>query len=371
MEKIKVAEFVGSMNCGGTETMLMNVLRNIDKEKYEIHFIENVSEKCWYDEEILSLGGKIIKLKSKKRDIFKYIKELIKIFQTNKYNVVHSHTYLHSGIIMYAAKKAGVDIRITHSHSNMNTIKHSFVYKIKKMLMTKLILKYSNKYIACSKEAGISLFGTKFEKKGIIVHNPIEISKIDNINKDEINNIKNNYSILSNKEQIVLGHVGRFIEIKNHKFLIEIARILHDKNINFKLFLLGDGEEFENIKGLVKEYNLENYIIMTGNVKNVYDYMSIMDVFLMPSLYEGLPLTAIEAQASGVSCILSNNISPETDVGLGIVKFLSLGNIQNWIEQILILSRKEKIDKEIIKNKIIEEKYDTNSIIKELEKLYN
>ncbi len=370
MEKIKVAEFVGSMNCGGTETMLMNVLRNIDKEKYEIHFIENVSEKCWYDDEIISLGGKIIKLKSKKRDIFKYIKELIKIFQTNKYNVVHSHTYLHSGIIMYAAKKAGVDIRITHSHSNMNTIKHSFVYRIKKLLMTRLILKYSNKFVACSKEAGISLFGKEFEKKGIILHNPIEISKIDNINRDEVNNIKAKYSILSNN-QIILGHVGRFIEIKNHKFLVEIAKILYDKNINFKLFLLGDGENFENIRRLVKEYNLENHIIMTGNVKNVYDYMSIMDVFLMPSLYEGLPLTAIEAQASGVNCILSNNISPETDVGLGIVKFLSLSNIQNWIEEILILSGKEKIDKEIIKNKMIEEKYDTNSIIKELEKLYN
>lgn len=370
MKKIKVAEFVGSMNCGGTETMLMNVLRNIDKEKYEIHFIENVSEKCWYDDEIISLGGKIIKVKSKKSNIFEYTKELIQIFQKNRYNVVHSHTYLHSGIIMYAAKKAGVDIRISHSHSNMNTIKHSFIYRIKKLLMTSLILKYSNKYVACSKEAGISLFGKEFEKKGIILHNPIEISKIDNINRDEVNNIKDKYSILSNN-QIVLGHVGRFIEIKNHKFLIEIAKRLHNMNINFKLLLLGNGENFENIKKLVKEYKLENFIIMTGNVKNVYDYMSIMDVFLMPSLYEGLPLTAVEAQASGVNCILSNNISPETDVGLGIVKFLSLDNIQNWIEQILILSKKKKIDKQVIKDKIIDEKFDTKSIIKELEKIYN
>ncbi len=371
MKKIKVAEFVGSMNCGGTETMLMNIFRNIDREKYEIHFIETVSEKCWYDDEIIKLGGKIIKLSTKKSNMLAYIRSLIKLFRTNKYDVVHSHTYLHSGIIMYAAKKAGVKIRISHSHSNMDTIKHSIIYKIKKMIMQKLILRYSNKFVACSKEAGTSLFGKSFEKNGIILHNPIEINKIDNINENEVEDIKNKYSIISNKDQIVLGHVGRFIQIKNHKFLIEIGRILHNKNINFKLFLLGDGENFENIEKLIKEYNLENYIFMTGNVKNVYDYMSLMDVFLMPSLYEGLPLTAVEAQASGVNCILSTNISRETDIGLGIVKFLSLDNIDNWIEQILILSKKERLDKQTIKNKIINSKFDTESVIKELEKLYN
>lgn len=371
MKKIKVAEFVGSMNCGGTETMLMNIFRNIDREKYEIHFIETVSEKCWYDDEIIKLGGKIIKLKEKKSNIFAYIKSLIKLFKTNNYDVVHSHTYLHSGIIMYAAKKAGINKRIAHSHSNMNTVKHTIIYKIKKTLLQRLILKYANKLVACSKEAGISLFGKKFEKDGIILHNPVELDKIDNIDENKVNDIKRKYAILSNDKQIILGHVGRFIPIKNHKFLIEIARILSDKKIDFKLFLLGNGENVENVKKLINEYNLEKYIIMTGNVKNVYDYMSLMDVFLMPSLYEGLPLTAIEAQASGVNCVLSNNISRETDLGLGIVKFLSLNNIEDWIEQILILSKKEKLDKQTIKNKIIYSKFDTESVIKEVEKLYN
>ncbi len=370
MKKIRIAEFVGGMNCGGTETMLMNVFRNIDREKYEMHFIENISEKCWYDDEILSMGGKIIKIKTSKANITKYVRELIRVFKENKYEVVHSHTYLHSGLVMYAAKKAGVKIRISHSHSNMDTIKNDIKYKIKKLFMQRLILKYSSKIVACSKEAGISLFGKKFEKKGIILHNPVEIKKIDSINIEQVKQIKEKLSISDNKKQIILGHVGRFIPIKNHKFLIDIAKKMHSMNIEFKLLCLGDGEKFNEIKELVKKYNLEDYVVMTGNVKNVYDYMSIMDVFLMPSLYEGLPLTAIEAQASGVNCILSDNISKETDIGLGIVKFLSLNNIENWVNQILIISKKKKLDKKIIKEKIVETKYDTDSVIKELEKLY-
>ncbi len=371
MKKIKIAEFVGSMNCGGTETMLMNVFRNIDREKYEIHFIETVNEKCWYDDEIIKLGGKIIKVKEKKGNIFAYTKSLIKLFRTNNYDVVHSHTYLHSGIVMYAAKKAEIKNRIAHSHSNMNTVKLTISYKIKKLFLQRLILKYANKLVACSKEAGISLFGKKFEKNGIILHNPVDLNKLDNVDTEKVNEIKKRYGILSNTKQIILGHVGRFIPIKNHKFLIEIAKKLSNMKIDFRLFLLGDGENFGEIKKIINQNNLQNNIIMTGNVTNVYDYMSFMDVFVMPSLYEGLPLTVIEAQASGVNCILSNNISKESDLQLGIVKFLSLDNIEDWINQILKMGKIERLDKQTIINKIKDLKFDIQSVIKELEKLYN
>ncbi len=367
MKKIKIAEFVGSMNCGGAETMLMNILRNIDKQKYEITFIENVNEKCWYDDEIIKLGGKIIKIE--KRNIYVYIKNLIHIFKENNFDIVHSHTYLHSGIIMYAAKKAKINIRITHSHSNMDTIKHNIIYKIKKILMQKLILKYSTIYLACSKEAGISLFGDKFNNKGIILHNPIDIYKIYNVSNKNIEKLKEKYNISST--QIIIGHVGRIIEIKNHKFLIEVAKILRKRNIDFKMFFIGDGNNFEVIKKSIYDNELQDYIIMTGNIKNVYEYLNLFDIFLMPSFYEGLPLAAIEAQAAGVNCILSNNISSETDIGIGIVKFLALNNIDQWIEQILIYGKKKKIDKYIIKDKIIQEKYDIESIINQLEILYN
>ena len=183
---IKIAQFVGTMNCGGTETMLMNIYRNIDKKKYKFFFIENTNY-SWYDEQIEKLGGKIIRIETlKKLGIFKYINQLINIFKKEKFDVVHSHVFLHSGFVMYAAKKAGVKIRIAHSHSDMSTIKTSFLGRIKKILLQKMILNNATKLLACSEGSGKYLFGEKaFLKNGKVLKNPINIFNIDYSNDSD------------------------------------------------------------------------------------------------------------------------------------------------------------------------------------------
>lgn len=366
-EKIKIAQFVGTMNCGGTETMLVNLFKSFDKNKYEFVFIENTSEKCWYDDEILNNGGRIIKVQSFSfKRIRKYIKELITVFKKENFDVVHSHVYLHSGIIMYAAKKAGVKKRVSHSHSAMRKCDNN-IFKTK--LLNYLIIKNSTDLVACSTEAGIGLFGKEFLEKGLVLPNPIQLEKMRTINSADVVKLKKKYKI--DDDTLVIGHVGRLVAVKNHDFLIEIATIFKNKDISFKMFFLGDGPLMDDIKYKVAENDLSNNIIITGNVSNVYEYMKIFDILLLPSIYEGLPVTLIEAQASGIFSIVSNNVSKESDLGLKLIEFCDIKNSNLWFEQILKHKSYKKISQEKIYKAIVEKKYDATASREEYEKLYN
>lgn len=368
MKKIKIAYFVGTMNCGGTETMLMNLFESLDKDKYDISFIENVSEKCWYDDEITNFGGKIIKIQNFSfKNIIKYINQLIEVFKKEKFDVVHSHVFLHSGLVMYAAKKAKIKIRISHSHSAMRKSDNNW---LKLFILRKLILKNSNKLIACSTEAGLCLFGEKFLESGIVLPNPIQLRLINSIDSLSLNDLKKEYNIKSN--ELVIGHVGRLIEIKNHKFMLELAKILKSKNIDFKLFFIGDGPQKNDILNNIKSFKLTDNVILTGTLKNdmVYKFMKIFDIFLLPSFYEGLPVTLIEAQASGLYSIVSKNISRESDLDLGLVKFEDIADKEKWLDDITNF-KKIYISQDNINSVIKQKKYDAEESKKEYEKLYN
>lgn len=365
-KKIKVAQFVGSMNCGGTETMLMNLYRKIDKNKFEFVFIENVKEKTWYTDEIIKLGGRIVKIEEFSfKNIKKYIDNMIKIFKTEDFDVVHSHVFLHSGIVMYAAQKAHIKKRFCHSHSAMRSKDNNF---FKMHFLRHLILKYSTRLLACSTEAGVCLYGNKFLKKGLVLPNPIQLDKIKNINTQNVAKLTEKYKI--DAQTLVVGHVGRLVEVKNHNFMIEIASILKKRNINFKMFFLGDGPLKKQIELKIKEKKLESNIIMTGNVSNVYEYMQIFNILLLPSFYEGLPVTLIEAQASGLPCIVSNNVSREADLGLNLINFCDIEDTQKWVELCIKSKQLEKIPDNIIYEKIIEKKLDVDTLKIEYENLY-
>jgi len=363
-KKIKIAHFVGSMNCGGTETMLINLFKNIDKNKFEFIFIENVAEECWYDNEIKKMGGRIIKIEPLKlKNIFKYIKKLKLLFKKEKIDVVHSHVFLHSGLVMLAAKKANVKVRISHSHSAMRKKDNNL---LKKLLFRNLILNNSTNIVACSTEAGECLFGNKFTKIGKVIPNPIDFELIKNISQNEIKKLRKEYS--KDSDEIIIGHVGRLVTIKNHDFLIELARRLSEKNFKFKMIFIGDGPEKESIKNKIKQKGLDEKIVLTGNIENkeVYKFMKIFNMLLLPSHYEGLPVTLIEAQALNVYSIVSNNVSKESDLGMGLIKFVSIDNISNWEDEILNYKNDViKINKTTAINK-----YKREYIITEYEKIY-
>lgn len=363
--KIKIAQFVGSMNCGGTETMLVNLFQEFDKNKYEFVFIENVSEKCWYDDEIIKHGGRILKIQNFSfNHIISYVKELKKVFKEEQFDVVHSHVFLHSGIVLYAAKLAGIPIRIAHSHSAMNKSDNNF---IKLKLLRNMIFLNATKILACSTEAGICLFGKRFLKEGQVVPNPIQLSNIQNVREQDIQKIKKQYKIDDNC--FVIGHVGRLVEVKNHKFMVELANKLNELNFEFKMFFLGDGPLKDEVMSMINDYNLNEKIIMTGNVTHVYDYMNLFNILILPSFYEGLPVTLIEAQASGLFSIVSDKVSKESDLGLGLMAFESIENLNNWVKFIMNFNP-ENISKKEIYKRINEKKYSSSSAIEEYEQIY-
>lgn len=366
-KKIKIAYFVGSMNCGGTETMLMNLFRKLDKDNYDVTFIENVPEKTWYTDEINKLGGRVIKVQSFSfKNIFSYIKELIELFKKENFDVVHSHVFLHSGIVMYAAYKAGIKIRISHSHSAMRKEDNS---GLKVFLLRKMLLKYSTNILACSKEAGIYLFGDVFNKKGKVVPNPINLDLIKSVRKEHVEELRKKYNIKN--DEIVLGHVGRLVKVKNHLFLIKLAQKLKENNIKFKMLFVGDGEEKESIENEIAKNNLQEYVILTGNVRNeeVYSYMKLFDILLLPSFYEGLPVTLIEAQASNVFSIVSDNVSRESDLGLGLIEFKNIDKIDIWYDLICSFKHRDILQKDI-DSVIINKKFGIDSSVIEYESLY-
>lgn len=362
----RVLHIVGAMNRGGTETMLMNLYRNIDRSKIQFDFVSFIEEEAHYDEEIKSLGGKVIKiLKSNS------VKELSKVIKDNgPYEVIHAHTLFNSGIAMLAAKKCGVKIRIAHAHTTLD-YSSNLVRKIYIKFMRYLINHNSTNTLACSKEAGRYLFGDKKIKKDKYNYFPNLINYNDLLKEpnEEVEGFKEQYNL---KGSIVIGHIGTFKESKNQRFLLEITKHMKENNIDVKLLLVGEGGLRVQLENLAKEYDVYDKVKFVGIREDINVMLHSMDVFVFPSIYEGLGLVLLEAQAAGLQCIVSEAIQSEADLGLGLIRKLNLSDgVEKWLEEILkVKGMKEKDINKI--NKAFEEKdYSTDKCISKLMKLYN
>lgn len=366
INKYRVLHVVGSMNRAGTETMLMNIYRNIDREKIQFDFISYDQEEAHYDKEIKSLGGKIIKLSSTTS-----VKELVNAIKENgPYNVVHAHTLFNSGIAMLAAKKCGIKTRIAHAHTTLDN-SSSMVRKIYINSMRYLINKYSTQTLACSKEAGKYLFGER------------------EINKEKYQYFPNliNYEVLLEKptkeieafkqregldKGIVIGHIGTFKKSKNQKFLLEICRHMNEQNIDAKLLLVGDGVLRYELENLAKEYKIIDKVKFIGVREDINVMLYSMDVFVFPSIFEGLGLVLLEAQAAGLPCIVSEAIQPEADLGLNLFTNLRLDDgVEIWAKHIMKSVNKKEISVDKVSRAFEEKEYSKDRCISKLMKIYN
>ena len=365
MEKIRVLQIVGGMNMGGIENFLMNIYRNIDRKKIQFDFFIHNDEEAIFEKEIKELGGKVYKIPHiTKSGHFRYIKNLRKFFKEHsEYKVIHSHYNEMSGFILKEAKKNGNFITISHSHSSYPKYK-SLLEKIYKTYSISLINKYSDKRFACSKIAGKWLFGEK--EKFEIIYNGIDSKKYRY--NEEIRKEKRAILGISESEKVI-GHVGRLNFAKNHKFLLEIFKELSlKKKYKYKLLLIGDGELREGIKLKIKDLKLENKVELLGVRKDVNELMQAFDLLLFPSIFEGLPVTLVESQCSGLKAIVSDIITKDIDLKCNLIKFISLNkSIQEWaniIEKEVEYQRKDTSNYiknngyDIEKNtQILEEKY--------------
>lgn len=330
-EPIRVASVIGRYIGGGVEAVTINYYRNIDKNKVQLDFICDEDSTNIPYEEIERMGGKVIIIPSYSKP-FKYHKALKRVLKEGNYKIIHSNINTLSVFSLFAAKCAGVPVRIAHSHSTTNK-------KEKKKNLMKQILRpfskvFATDYMCCSELAGRWLFGNKEYDKGnvYLLNNAIDLDKFK---YNESLRKKQRKELGIKDDTLVIGHIGRFVAQKNHDFLIDIFNEIHKKNNNSILLLAGQGPLMEDIKNKVKELNLDDNVKFLGQRNDANELYQAFDVFLLPSLYEGLPVVGVEAQAAGLLCYLSDDMTKETKV-LDITKFMSLNNTpEEWADNIL------------------------------------
>ena len=299
---VRVLHVVTYMGRGGLETMIMNYYRKIDREKVQFDFLVHRQERWDYDGEIEALGGKIYRLPKLNPLSMEYRRQLINFFENHKeYKIVHSHIDCMSAIPLRIAKKTGVPVRIAHAHNSSQD--HDAKYLLK-LIYKAAIPKYSTKLMACGEIAGEWMFnGAEFR----VIKNAIDAKRY-RFCLETRTKMRRSLGIQDN--EFVVGHVGRFMTPKNHQFLVDIFDKIA-KITPAKLLLVGDGELCSNIKEKVSKLGYKDKVIFTGVRSDVADLMQAMDVFVFPSLYEGLPLTIIEAQAAGVEQRLKDLVNQD------------------------------------------------------------
>ena len=302
-EPIRVLQVVTHMERGGLETMLMNYYRNIDREKVQFDFLVHRSQRAAYDDEIEALGGTIHRLPRLVPWSRSYRNALDAFFAVHKeYRVVHVHQDCLSSVILKAAKKHGIPVRIAHSH-NSNQDKN-LLYPVK-LFYRRWIPKYATQLFACGKDAGDWMFrGASY----MVLNNAIDASAY-RYDADVAMQMRRSLSIP--EDALVVGHVGRFSPQKNHGFLVEIFEKCCQKVSNAYLLLVGDGGFRAQTEECVRNCGLQNRVIFTGVRDDVQKLLQAMDVFVFPSLYEGLPVTMVEAQAAGLPCLISDRVPIE------------------------------------------------------------
>lgn len=366
-EKIRVLQVFGKLNRGGAETMLMNLYRQIDKDAINFDFVKHTEEECAYDNEIYSLGGKIYSIpRYKVYNHFQYKRAWNKFFQEHReFDIIHCHVRSTASIILKIAKKYGL-ITIAHSHS---TSSGKGILAIIKNILQYRIRYIADYFIGCSKKSAEWLFGKNIvnSDKCLILNNAIDTKKYL-YNEETREKIREEFNI--SKDEKVIGNVGRFSEVKNHKFLIQIFEELCKKD-NYKLILIGEGELKTEIEELVKKKNLADKVIFTGVRKDINELVQAIDIIVMPSIYEGLPVTLVEAQAASLPCLITDTITCEVDI-TELIHREKLENLPSvWSRDIAyILKNFNRRKVEDIENKIKKKGYAIEATSKQMESLY-
>ena len=332
MEKpIRVLQILGIVAKGGVEAVIMNYYRNIDKNKIQFEFIVHNDADENYINEVLVMGGKVYKITPYNKNIFKFMYEIYHIIKSNQYQIVHSNMNSLSGFVLLPAYLAGAKVRILHNHTTDS--KEEKLRSLVKRLLRPFAKLFANQYWACSRLAAEWMYGKNavINGKVKIINNAIDIEKFK-FNKEKREQLRKELGL---ENCFVIGHVGRFVDVKNHGFLIEIFFFLFKYIKNAKLLLVGDGKLKSHIQYKVKELSISQNVIFLGERTDVGDIYNVMDVFVLPSLYEGLPVVGIEAQINGLPFICSDRVTNEV-IFSNSTKLVSLNmSAKKWSQYII------------------------------------
>lgn len=355
---IRVLQCVNDMHRAGLETMLMNYYRNVDRSQIQFDFLTHRPYRSDYDDEIESMGGKMYYApRLYPQNYPAYFKWMHKFFDEHpEYTIVHSHIDTMSYVPLLAAKKGGIPVRIAHSHST--SIDKDFKYALKQYYRLK-INSVCNIRLACGKQAGEFLFRNK---EFSVIPNAIDSSKY--LFNQKIREKKRNE--LSISGEFVIGHVGRFCYPKNHKFLIDIFSEIIKLHSNSLLVLIGTGEKEEEIQKYSKRMGVKDKVLFLGNRSDVNELYQMMDIFVMPSLFEGVPLVGIEAQYADLPCVFSDKIPEEVMFNKKSI-FMSLKSTPSEWAKIILEKKDCKCQRGY---KDMSSKYDIKNSVNLLSELY-
>lgn len=347
---------ISNMNAGGAETFLMKIYRKIDRSKYQMDFCINAKEKCFYEDEIIDMGGMVYRIPPKSEGIGAFKRALAKIVRENGYRYVLRITSNAMGFLdLKIAKESGAEVCVARSSNSSDG--DSIKAKIAHRLGRALYEKYVDVKIAPSDLAAKYTFGDASDVH--ILHNALDLS-VYHYKEEGRAKIRKAYGI--SPEDIVVGHIGRFSPQKNHMFLLQVFSELHQRNNACKLLLVGKGELEDAIRKRVKDLQLEDAVLFSGVREDIPDVFSAMDVFLFPSLYEGMPNTVIEAQATGLPVVLADTITKEADI-TGLLEYRSLAEpADDWAKAVISRLHIARTDHT---EDFIDNRYDIQSVVEQ------
>lgn len=325
---IRILQSVNIMDRAGLETMLINYYRNIDRSKIQFDFLTHRSDIGAYEDEIKKMGGKVYHApRLYPQNYWQYFKYMKKFFEKHpEYGIIHSHIDSMSYFPLLAAEKSGVPVRIGHSHSSK--IDRDLKYPIKYFAL-KRMPKVANVFFACGKLAGKFMWGKKEFK---VIYNAIDLEKFafNNCLRKEV---RKNLNI--EDDTFVVGHVGRFIRVKNQLFLLDVFNEIVKRKPNSILMLIGKGEDEQKIRAKIHELGLDEKVMILIDRADVDKLYQALDMFVMPSFFEGVPVVGIEAQANGLPCLFSDSISNEVLLTKNAEKFSLTNSAKSWADKIL------------------------------------
>ena len=370
--KIKILQFTIASSLGGRTKYIFNIWRHIDKSRFQFDFV-TFSEDIVFANELIKAGCKVYKIKNHPNiDMDEFIKEFRTILD-NKYDVIEIHTsYWESTIVEQLAKECGIHKIIIHGHSSgisvgrtkNDRLSPEQLIETHERVKASLTSDIATDFWACSKEASSWLFEPEIPREKIkIVHNTIDTTRFK-FSLEQRSSIRKLLGI--NESDIVLGFTGRLEPVKNVEFIIKIFSDIYQIDKGYKLVIVGDGSLRSELEDFCENLKLTNAVYFVGRIENVEDYLQAMDIFLMPSFYEGFPISLIEAECAGLKCIASAVITREVNV-LGSISYLPL-TISSWVEELQKMNI--EIDRSGCANLLKENGFDTEKEIVKIQELY-
>lgn len=359
---VRILHIVGRMDRAGAETMIMNLYREIDRSQYQFDFAYFTHDRCDFDDEIEALGGRIVRLKGN-NPVQRFF-SLFRALRAGDWSIVQSHMLFSIGLNLLAARIAGVPVRIAHSHSTSDANSSYAVGRIYQHAMRWLMSRVPTRYVACGTVAADYLFPGQPDIE--IIPNAVDIDRFAQADGSRIRQ-----ELAIPEGCITILQVGRLMPVKNHALSVDVAAAMRELGVKFRMLFVGAGPNKAALETKIAELGLADNVQLLGLREDIAELMAAADVMLMPSLHEGFPVVLVESQAAGLPAVISNAISSEVDLGLGLVEFVGLDEgAELWAERIVDAAQREGFGSAVRKEVLEKSGFSSKAGAKRLAEVY-